>query len=93
MSDGVRGFGGDGMINDGDGRVTAPEMVAKLAADLGVEPAVIEEECQLYAWHLTELLACHRRFDLMKGADYGDTYRRAVAQMILTDGRAHVPDR
>ena len=93
MSDGTWGIDAGLSRRDGhDMPVTASEMTAKLAADMGMDSAELDEECRRYAWHLTEMFACHQRLDRVKGTDYGDEYRRRAAQMILTDGRAHEPD-
>ena len=83
---------GSPMYHDGV-PVTAAEMVAKMAAELGVDPAVLNEECQRYAWHMNALIGCHQRFDVMKGPDYGAEFRRHAAHMIVTDGQAREPDR
>ena len=79
---------------DGDDEpVTADEMIAKLAADFGVDPAVITRECEMYAWHCAEIIACHRRFDRFKGHPYGVEFRQQFAEFVINDGRAGGPDR
>ena len=96
MSDGAHRFEADEDAREGrdgyDEPVTADEMTAKLAADFGIDPAVLARECEMYAWHFAEIIACHRRFDRFKGRPYGDEYRRHAAELILNDGRAGVPD-
>ena len=94
MSDGMHEFEDDDALQGRDGDdepVTADEMIAKLAANFGVHPRVIAAECEEYARHLKAIIATHRRFDLFKGPAYGAEYRRWVAQMIVSDGRAGAP--
>ena len=95
MSDSSPRFEDDGAPPGRDGfdePVTADEMIAKLAADFGVDPAVITRECEMYAWHVTEIIACHRRFDRFKGRPYGLEFRQQLVELIINDGRSGVPD-
>ena len=60
MSDGAHRFEDDDALQGRDGDdepVTAEEMTAKLAADFGVDPAVLARECEMYAWHFAEIIA------------------------------------
>jgi hypothetical protein len=91
MSDGAQRLDvDDDDRRDGDaGAVSADEMIARMAAAAGLDPATVAHECDLYAWHMNELIAAHRRLDAVTRQPQ-DEWRQWAAQMIINDGRGGI---